>query len=306
MKKGAYLVLKYCAVCFEPLDHDYDTVCSSCGQKTTVININKRLKLDKTVDKRYRNAPIKTAAVFGAAAVIQLVYAVVAILVILGLMSKPSQRTASPIMSSTSQSVESDPYAVLSQYINKALKYDTYEEFLKSCLPLTHEPEFYTSAWNTAGQIRWSNAHKHELPKDPVPEKETENSGKTVLWFGGGFGILFFAFIILVALSVIWYGIKVLREKDNSLISLWGMSEFALKTSAVTLNFISLGLYLWGIWYLDRMELVLGSSTMRSMRHQKIYKAQNPLGDTNEWCCEFCGYINEKRDSECRSCGKYR
>ena len=305
MEKGAYLVRKYCAVCFEPLDNDFDTVCPSCGQKTTAININKRLKLDETVDKKYRNAPNKTAAVFGAAAVIQLVYAVFAILIILGLMSKPSSGVVSEVSSISFQRDESDPYPELSKYIEKARKYDTYEEFLDSCRPLKYEPKIYTYAWNVAGLTRQSNAHKQELPKDPVPAKE-DSTGSTVLWFGGGFGILLFSFIIYVALLVIWYCIRALREKDKTLVTLWGMSEYALKTSIVTLNFISLGLYLWGIWYLDRMELVLGSGKMRASRHQKIYKARNPLGDTNEWCCEFCGYINEKRDSECKSCGKYR
>lgn len=306
MEKGTYLTLKYCAVCFEPLEHDYDTVCPSCGQKTTALNINMRLKLDETVDKKYKNAPNKTAVIFGAAAIIQLVYAVFAILIILGLMSKPSAgAVVSEVSSISFQRDESDPYPELSKYIQKAMKYDTFEEFYDSCMPLEYEPEMYLYAWNTAGLVRWNKSHAQELPKDPVPVKE-DSAGSTVLWFGGGLGIMFFALMILIALSAIWDCIGVFREKDKALINLWGMSEYALKSSGITLNFISLGLYIWGICCLEKMELVLGSSKMRASRHQKIYRAKHPLGDTNEWCCEFCGYINDKRDSECKSCGKYR
>ena len=33
---------------------------------------------------------------------------------------------------------------------------------------------------------------------------------------------------------------------------------------------------------------------------------QKEILDRTEWRCKHCGYINEKRDSECKSCGKYR
>ena len=33
---------------------------------------------------------------------------------------------------------------------------------------------------------------------------------------------------------------------------------------------------------------------------------QKEILDRTEWQCKHCGYINVKRDSECKSCGKYR
>lgn len=33
---------------------------------------------------------------------------------------------------------------------------------------------------------------------------------------------------------------------------------------------------------------------------------QKEILDRTEWRCKGCGYINDKRDSECKSCGKYR
>ena len=67
-----YFEVKYCALCFEPLDDDFDGTCPVCGQKTTALNINKRLKLDKAVDEKYRNAPKKSAAILARRALFRL------------------------------------------------------------------------------------------------------------------------------------------------------------------------------------------------------------------------------------------
>lgn len=146
------------------------------------------------------------------------------------------------------------------------------------------------------------------MPQDPVPITETEikSGGVTLLGFGGTVVIIVLSITILTSLIEIWYCVGALLDKDNSMNGLFKWSELFGQTLVITLNFINVGLCFLGAWYLDRINISLGGDKLRVLRHQKIHKAKNPLGDTDEWCCKHCGYINNKRDSECKSCGKYK
>ena len=301
-----FLVPKYCAACFEPLDGEFDGVCTVCGQKTAAININKRLKLDETVDKEYRNAPKKAAAIFGAAGIIQLVYSLILLFILLGLINDPFKSNTTTINVNTALNAEvsegSDAY-----YIKKALKCDTYADFLESCKPLTREDSFYRRIWKSAVDISINRGNSHNAPQDPIPLKEADNSvGSTILMIGGGVGIFALSLVIPMSFITVLRCVGALRDRDGSLHSLSKWGETLGQFSIITLNFITVGLCVWGLMFLDKLNISLGGTKMRVLRYKKIHKAKNPLGDTNEWCCGFCGYINEKRDSECKSCGKYR
>lgn len=75
-----YLTKKYCSLCFEPLDDNFDGTCGACGQKTTALNVFKRLRFDRSVDKKSRTAPKFAAVLSTIAFAVQLVYAVVVLL----------------------------------------------------------------------------------------------------------------------------------------------------------------------------------------------------------------------------------
>lgn len=293
--------VKYCALCFEPLDDDFDGVCPECGQKTTALNVNERLKLDDTVDEKYRNAPKKAAAIFGAASVIQLV--LIIILLIAGFMSSSAVQAKNAAVETYSDT-ESDT----TNYVEKALKFDTHAEFLDDCEPLAYEEDFYRFIWTSSVDIRAGRVNRRETPQDPLPITETNprKGGITLADIGSKWGVAILSPLALTALTTIWFCIRALLDKDGSMNGLMKFGELFGEASIITLNFISIGLCFWGLWYLEKVDLSLGGEKLKVLRYQKIHKAKNPLGNTEEWCCPNCGYINKKIDLECKSCGKYR
>ena len=296
-----YFEVKYCALCFEPLDDDFDGTCPVCGQKTTALNISERLKLDETVDEKYKNAPKKAAAIFGAASVIQLV--LIIILLIAGF-------TSSSAVQAKNAAVEtySDTESDTTNYVKKALKFDTYAEFLEDCEPLAYEEDFYRFIWTSSVDIRVGRANRRETPQGPLPITETNSrdGGITLADIGSKWGAAILSLPALTALMMIWYSIRALLDKDGSMNGLLKFGEVFGEASLITLNFLSIGLCFFGLWYLEKVNISLGGEKLRVLRHKKIHKAKNPLGNTDEWCCEYCGYINKKIDLECKSCGKYR
>lgn len=215
---------KYCAQCYEVLDWRFKNgVCPVCGQKTTALNINKRLKFDNSLDKKDRSALIKAAAMMGAASLIQLVYSIAALLAFTGVLGGALGEFAR----SLPESVEG---------VNIAL-----------------------SA----------------------------------------------AFILLSAVGTA-LSAGILADVDRSVSLAMLFLENLAPAVVISLNLASLGLYIYTVSYLSKLHERLSGDKMQLARQINVYKAKNPLGSENTWCCKHCGYVNSKRDSECKSCGKYR
>lgn len=304
-----YLAKKYCALCYEPLDDDFDGTCGSCGQKTTALNINERLKFDSSVDKKLRTAP-KFAAVLSAIAfAVQLVYAVVVLLFSLNVF--PENHTS--VEDHTSVSLpdffeslteeERKEREIYSFYFDKAMKCDDYWEFLEECMPLKYEPDYYRRVWNNAGisrSIRSIEKNQSQIPQDPLPAEKEDTTVLDIL--GTGFSIMF----IVLSLCGLAACAAVFLERNGSVEALmWCSGEFA-KLFVLTLNFFSVALMIFSVYQLLFFNERLGGGRLRYSRLWRIHRAKNPIGSTDEWCCKNCGYINSKLDSECKSCGKYK
>lgn len=302
-----YLAKKYCALCFEPLDNDFDGTCGACGQKTTALNVLKRLKFDSSVDKKSRTAPKFAALLSTLAFAVQLVYAVIVLLFSLNVF--PENHTS--VEDHTSVSLpdlfenltdeERKEREIYSFYFDKAMKCDDYWEFLEECKPLKYEPDYYRGIWNNAGISRYISENQSKIPQDPLPEaKKEENAVPKAL--GTGFSIMF----IVLSLCGLAACVAVFLEFDGSVKALLFCSGEFSKLFVLTFNFFSVALMFFSVFQLSFLNEQLGGGRLRYSRLWKIYKAKNPIGSADEWCCKNCGYINSKLDSECKSCGKYK
>lgn len=305
-----YLSKKYCALCFEPLDDDFDGMCGACGQKTTALNVFKRLKFDSSVDKKSRTTLRFATLLSTLGFSVQLVYAVIMLLLSLNVFSlngfslnvKPNNDTSKPppdFLESLTEE-EQREREIYRFYFDKAMKCDDYWEFLEECKPLTHEIDYYHAIWNNAGISRRIKKSQSVIPQDPQPAAKNDTSLPQA--FETGFSIMF----IVLSLCGLGACVAVFLERNNSVDALmWCSAEFS-KMFVLTFNFFSVALLFFSVYQLSFFNERLGGGRLRYSRLWRIHKAKNPIGNTNEWCCKNCGYINSKLDSECKSCGKYK
>lgn len=304
-----YLAKKYCALCFEPLDNDFDGTCGACGQKTTALNVLKRLKFDSSVDKKSRTAPKFAALLSTLAFAVQLVYAVIVLLFSLNVF--PENHTS--VEDHTSVSLpdlfenltdeERKEREIYSFYFDKAMKCDEYWEFLEECKPLKYEPDYYRRVWNNAGisrSIRSIEKNQSQIPQDPLPAEKEDTTILDI--FGTGFSIMF----IVLSLCGLAACAAVFLERNGSVeVLMFCLKQFS-QLFLLTFNFFSVALMFVSIHKLFGLNEQLGGDKLTVSRIWKIHRAKNPIGSTDEWCCKNCGYINSKLDSECKSCGKYK
>lgn len=183
------------------------------------------------------------------------------------------------------------------------MKCGEYWEFLGECKPLTHDLDYYRRVWNNAGISRSIGSIKEnqsQMLQDPLPSEKQNTTVPEVL--GTGFSIMF----IVLSLCGLAACAAVFLERDSSLeVLMFCSSEFS-KLFVLTFNYFSVALMFVSIHKLFGLNEQLGGDKLTVARIWKIHRAKNPLGDTNEWCCKSCGYINSRLDSECKSCGKYK
>lgn len=310
-----YLAKKYCALCFEPLDDDFDGTCGSCGQKTTALNINERLKFDSSVDKKSRTAPKFAAVLSTIAFAAQLVYAVVVLLFSLNVFPENHTSVENHISVEDHTSVsqpdlfeslteeERKEREIYSFYFDKAMKCDEYWEFLEECKPLKYEPDYYRRVWNNAGisrSIRSIEKNQSQIPQDPLPAEKEDTTILDI--FGTGFSIMF----IVLSLCGLAACAAVFLERNGSVeVLMFCLKQFS-QLFLLTFNFFSVALMFVSIHKLFGLNEQLGGDKLTVSRIWKIHRAKNPIGSTDEWCCKNCGYINSRLDSECKSCGKYK
>lgn len=304
-----YLAKKYCALCFEPLDDDFDGTCGACEQKTTALNVLKRLRFDSSVDKKSRTAPKFAAVLSTIAFAVQLVYAVIVLLFSLNVF--PENRTSVEDHTSVPQpdflesltEEEQKEREIYRFYFDKAMKCGGWEEFLEECKPLKHDLDYYRRVWKNAGisrSIRSINENQSQMPQDPLPAEKEDTTVLDI--FETGFSITF----IVLSLCGLAACAAVFLEKDGSVKALMFCSGEFSKLFLLTLNFFSVALMIFSVYQLSFFNERLGGGRLRYSRLWKIHRAKNPIGSTDEWCCKNCGYINSRLDSECRSCGKYK
>lgn len=291
--------VKYCALCFEPLDDDFDGVCPVCGQKTTALNVLKRLKLDGSVDKKSRTAPRFAALLAALGFVLQLAYVIGLLLLSANIASKKETSAPSPDFLVSLTEEEQKNAEIYSRYFERAMKFDDYQEFLEDCRPLEYEPEFYRDVWNNAAISRSIQKDQSQLSSDPLPAEKQNNVVQIV-------EISISALFAVISLCGLALCAAVLFGADGSVRALIMWSGECAKIFAVTLNFIGAALLLLSLYQFSSLNEQLGGGRLRVSRLWKIRKAKNLIGNADEWCCNNCGYINKKIDLECKSCGKYR
>ncbi len=298
-----YLAKKYCALCYEPLDDNFDGTCGACGQKTTALNVLKRLKFDGTVDKKSRTTPKFAALLSSAAFAVQLVYAVIVLLLSLNVFPADNTSAPPPDFLESLTDEERREREIYRFYFDKAMKCNDYWEFLEECEPLKYEPDYYRRVWNNAGisrSIRSIEKNQSQILQDPLP---AEKEDMTILdIFGTGFSIMF----IVLSLCGLAACAAVFLERNGSVeVLMFCLKQFS-QLFLLTFNFFSVALMFVSIHKLFGLNEQLGGDKLTVSRIWKIHRAKNPIGSTDEWCCKNCGYINSRLDSECKSCGKYK
>lgn len=307
-----YFEVKYCALCFEPLD-DFGGTCPMCEQKTTALNFSERLNRDHTISEKDRSAPRFAAILITIGCVLQILYGTVAIFWTAGIIKDPYKSSGNNFLLHEPTEQEQK----VQRQMNEALKYDDVLEYVRSKNPQNQEEiQYYHAIWNQAwfnyNITHNNNTNEHTYPQDPLlsDKRETEQSGQTehstLFQIGGTVGICLSAAFIIMSLGGLALCVMTFMEKDKSVMYLWWFTGGIAQLVLITLNFFSVALFIAGMYTLQNLhEHVCGGKLSRS-RAWKIHKAKNPIGDTNKWCCKYCGYINIKRDSECKSCGKYK
>lgn len=295
-----YLAKKYCALCFEPLDDDFCGVCQTCGQKTTALNLIKRLRFDNSLDKKSRTTPKFAALISTLAFVVQLAYSVIMLLFALDVLSscKSTPVSHEPLVSLTEE--EQREQEILNFYFDKAMKCYEFDEFLEECQPLEYGMKYYINIWNRAGINKNIEKRQSKIPTDPLPAAKKDTNALDVI------EISFLSIYILLSLCGLVVCAAVFFEMDKSVEYLmWCSGEFG-KLFILSLNFFSVALLIFSMYHLAFFNERLGGGRLSYSRLWKIHKAKNPIGNADEWCCKYCGYINSKLDSECKSCGKYK
>lgn len=297
-----YIDMKYCSLCSEPLGADFSgAVCPSCGQKTTPLNLIKRLKADSEQSEKIRTTPRSCALLAGAAYVVQLVYAVIVLLFSAGVFD--THKSVEPDFMLTSYTEEELHEIEIERYYrDKAMKCDSWKEFIEVCSPLTHDIDYYTRVWNNAGLIKYIDSQQSQVPTDPLPQKKTNETFD--------FGKIIWCVYMSVAAVVSGLGLfacaRVLLERDNSLGALQGAAAYSADIYLFSLNFFSVAILIYVAYLIMVLNEQLGGGKYNRSRLWRIKRAKNPIMNTGEWCCRHCGYINVKTASECKSCGKYK
>lgn len=308
-----YFNLKYCALCFEPLEEGFSGTCPVCGQKTTAINFSERLKKDGTISKKDKNAPKIAAVLLMIACVLEIVYCIVAMGFTSGTLKLDDPAKKMTLEEYAAQYQPAEQKQNISREYEEALKYDNIHDYISSKSPhsqeeIQHYFDIYKRAWFDFGLSQPSG--QQTVLQDPQP-KNDKNSSNWIIAFGvlgsrSEVGMIVTATYIILSLYGIAVCVVSLRGTDKSIMYLTDLAINYTCLVGMTCNSLSVVLMIIALCKLIKLHTRISGGKLRLFRAQKIHKAKNPLGDTDEWCCEYCGYINNKRDLECKSCGKYR
>lgn len=150
------------------------------------------------------------------------------------------------------------------------------------------------------GIVKCASGEKIEPVKSGIGEG---SSPFQPIWY---YGMACSVIFCVLTLFVLIFGISKIVRKDSK-----GMQMFIANMEGLgvamlfTRNFFGFALTFVALILYGISETRIRSDKLRKRRIKRIYKKYDTI-DSKEWRCKHCGYINEKRDSECKSCGKYK
>ena len=307
---GYMLDERFCNLCYEPL-HGETLRCPVCGQKTTPITLSERLRADETLAGQ-KNKPFICALVITAACIFHLAWCCIGGLTLYRKLTAPP----APVQQAESVSVPSfhlteeeqkrnDRIALL---MERALDYEDCGEFIRAfCSSHSQEDiKFYSAIWNNAwlSKSLSENANGTLAAVQPVEQAPDEI---TALGFVGYSGVLAAALDALMTLWHIYYCARYLLGAKNGFARLVGFSMEHSKVIPLTLDIPAFAVILAAVASLEALNRRLGGKKLQLTRSLRVFKAKQAggLADMDVWLCE-CGKVNNKRDSECVSCGRYK
>lgn len=307
---GYMLDERFCNLCYEPL-HGETQRCPVCGQKTTPITLSERLRADETFAKQ-RNKPFICALVITAACLFHLAWCCIGGLTLYRKITAPP----APVQQAESVSVPSfhlteeeqkrnDRIALL---MERALDYEDRGEFLRAfCSSRSQEDiEFYCGVWTNAWLAKSLRENADSMPATVQPIARDPDE-ITVLGFVGYSGVLAAALDALMTLWHIYYCARYWLGAKNGFARLVGFSMEHSKVIPLTLDIPAFAAIIAAVASLEALNRRLGGEKLRRTRSLRVFKAKQAggLADRDIWLCE-CGKVNNKRDSECVSCGRYK
>lgn len=307
---GYMLDERFCNLCYEPL-HGETQRCPVCGQKTTPITLSERLRADETFAKQ-RNKPFICALVITAACLFHLAWCCIGGLTLYRKITAPP----APVQQAESVSVPSfhlteeeqkrnDRIALL---MERALDYEDRGEFLRAfCSSRSQEDiEFYCGVWTNALLAKSLSEYADSAPATVQPVKQNSDE-ITVLGFVGYSGVLAAALDALMTLGHIYYCARCWLGAKDGFARLVGFSMEHSKVIPLTLDILAFAAILAAVLSLEALNRRLGGEKIQRTISLRVFKAKQAggLADRDIWLCE-CGKINNKRDSECVSCGRYK
>lgn len=141
---------------------------------------------------------------------------------------------------------------------------------------------------------------------EPVPSPLSEGSGPSLLYIWDyGLGLTI-AFAVLSLLIFVTGAFNFTPKDHRGLLIFLSVASDIGAFMFLTRNFAGFALLMAALLLLYVPEGVVRSKKYQERRITRIYKNRYDAVDSKVWRCKHCGYINDKRDSECKSCGKYR
>ncbi len=302
----------YCSLCYQPL-HGAEKTCPTCGQKTTPIDIFKKLELDDSFTKREKTELSFSSMMIFGAVLIELFICVFAVLFMTGIIGKdPHEITAEEYHAHMLEDMTFEERKLyektqlareqVREYWDSAPdEWDFHEFLMEYNIRGTEDVEFYHAIWNQEGVSRYVDTHPVEISGG------SSSNGTELVWDKAKYVAipLLIMFSVFQAFAIILL-IPVLMKKQAAIQTMLSfVAEIDLYLMLVTGNIISFGMMYYGIVQISRLTQKAESGNVHNLSG-KIQRRLRVANEHGEWECHYCSYINGVNDSVCRSCGRDR
>ena len=141
---------------------------------------------------------------------------------------------------------------------------------------------------------------------EAVPSPLYEENGFSLMYIWDyGLGVTV-AFTVLSLIIFILGAFNITPKDHRGLLIFLSVASDIGAFMFMTRNFVGGTLLVASLLLFYVPQAVINGKKYQERRLTRIYKNRYDSVDSKVWRCKHCGYINEKRDSECKSCGKYR
>ena len=166
--------------------------------------------------------------------------------------------------------------------------------------------KYYRAIWTNAWLSKSLSENADITPAAVQPVKQDPDE-ITVLGFVGYSGVFVAALDALMTLWHIYYCARYLLGAKDGFAKLVGFSMEHSKVIPLTLDIPAFAAILAAVASFETLNRRLGGKKLQLTRSLRVFKAKQAggLADRDIWLCE-CGKVNNKRDSECVSCGRYK